>query len=684
MRGLVAILSRLWPWRVGLAAALVVAMGMALAAVVLRERSLEPLILRAMDRAPRIAAGLSLAHERLTLSALEARANATPPSRLASDLATFLAAIASLEEEDQRALFADVPRFADLLDRLRGFRAETEALEVALREGEGGPPPALLATLALELAQLRDPLSDLIDSAIARQRLEIVRRTREVRQADRVVIATSTLAVLLGGLLLLVLMAGRGADRVADASSSAAQPPLAGVDPQLVAQAGRDLAASLHRTIGRLGLLVGADGAAAEPLRASQESAETALATAELLADAALLLAGQRAPQHTPFEPERVLRQALDEPGAPQVSVQTEVGMPRLWRGDPARFVALARALLNSAASAGPVPPRVLLAAEADGLVVTIGEGNDAPWEPIDPAASASGFAAAALMVHALGGRLLRLRPTAGRAEQLRLHLPFTPLAGEEAVSPEGGGLRVLAVDDVAVNRQLLVTLLERHGHRCETAADAEAALARLSAGGIDVVLLDVRMPGIDGVTAARLIRSLPPPVGSVPIVAVTAQCAAEERDALRAAGVVEVIEKPISSAELLLALSRAVGSEVPPARPAEPAIDRAALALLRSTLSDQSYDQLITEALMVAETVLAEAEAAEALSDRARLDAALDRLCSAFEPFGAARLAGVVAGLRRGEADLLDLRRTVEETTQALARGNVLPAAADPIPART
>lgn len=676
MRGLATLLSRLWPWRVVLAAALVGLVAVALAATFVRERSLEPLILRAMDRAPRIAAGLSLAHERLTLSALEARADAAPPSRLAADLAAFHAAIASLEEENQRALFADVPRFAELLDRLRAFRAETAALEVALRQGEGGPPPALLATLALDLAQLRHPLSDLVDSAIARQRLEIVRRTREVRQADRVVIAASTLAGLLGGLLLLVLMAGPGTGRAADASPSAGQASVPGIEPLLVAQAGRDLAASLHRTVGRLGLLVGADGAAAAPLRASRESAETALATAELLADAALLLAGQRAPQRTAFEPECTLRQALDAPGAPQVPVQTEEGMPRLWHGDPARFVALVQALLCDAASAGPVPPRVLLAAEADGLVVTIGEGSEAPFEPVDPTASASGFAAAALMVRALGGRLLRVRPTAGRAEQIRLHLPFVPAAGEEAACNAGSGLRVLAVDDVAANRQLLVTLLERHGHRCETAADAEAALARLSAGGIDVVLLDVHMPGIDGVAAAQLIRSLPPPAGSVPIVAVTAQSAAEERDALRAAGVVEVIEKPISSAELLAALSRAVGSEVPPARPAEPVIDRAAIALLRSTLPDQSYDQLIAETLTVAESALGEAEAADAASDRARLDAALDRLCSAFEPFGAARLGAVAAGLRRGEQDLAELRRVVTETSRAISRLRFMPAA--------
>lgn len=674
MRGLAALLSRLWPWRVWFAAALVGLVAIALAAAFVRERSLEPLILRAMDRAPRVAAGLSLAHERLTISALEAQTTGAPAQPFAADLETFRGEIARLDDPDRRALFADLPRFAATLDRLRAFRAESEALAAVMRSADEPPPANVLAALVADLAQLREPLADLVDSAIALQRLEIVRRTREVREADRITVTALALAGLVGGMLILSLLA---AQQPASPMRPPSVPdgPTPGVDPLLVAQAGRDLAASLHRAIGRLGLLVGADGAAAEPLRASRESAETALATAELLADAALLLAGQRTPQRTSFEPERVLREALDAAGVPLVPVQRQEGTPRLWRGDPARFLALSRTLVSAAASAGPVPPRVLLAAEADGLVVTIGQGSETPFEPLDPAASASGFGAAALMVRALGGQLLRVRPTAGRVEQIRLHLPFVPVSGEEAVSPAGTGMRVLAVDDVAANRQLLVTLLERHGHRCETAADAEAALARLSAGGIDVVLLDVHMPGIDGVAAAQLIRSLPPPVGSVPIVAVTAQSAAEDRDALRAAGVVEVIEKPITSAELLLTLSRAVGSEVPPARRAEPMIDRAAVALLRSTLSDQSFDRLVNEALEVAETALTEAEAAEAASDRARLDAALDRLCSAFEPFGAARLAAVAAGLRRREQDLAQLRRVLTETSRAIGRLRFVPA---------
>ncbi len=682
MTGLAMLLSRLWPWRLGLAAGIVALIAIALAASFVRERSLEPLILRAMDRAPRIAAGLSLAHERVTLSALEALVDAAVRSRLVDDLATWHEAIASLERGEGRALFDDVPGFAATIDRLRAVRAKTEALEVALRLGEEGPALEELATLVARLAELRDLVSDLVDSAVARQRLEIVRHTRELRQADRVVIACSALSGLLGGLLLLALLAGSRSGR-AGASPAVTQPPAGGLDPVLVAQAGRDLVASLHRTLGGLGLLVGADGAATEPLQASRESAEAALISAELLAEVASLYSGQSVAQNVPFDPQRLLRQALGERGSPLVPVLMEEGMPRVWRGDPARLVALVRALLCAAGSAGPVPPRVLLAAEPDGLAVTIGEGGEAQFELLDFGEVVPGAGAAAVVVHALGGQLLRVRPTAGRAGQFKLLLPFQPEESKEVASPSSSGLRVLAVDDVPANRQLLAALLERHGHRCETAADAEAALARLAAGGIDVVLMDVHMPGIDGVAAARLIRSLPPPVGGVPIVAITAQSAAEEREALLAAGMADVIEKPISATELLAALSRAAGGEASAVRqPPAPEIDHVAIAVLRSTLSVEAFQRVVAEASAQAEAALAEAEAAAAAEDLGRLDTALGRLSAAFEPFGAARLAEVAASVRCGDQDMAALRSVVMETLRALGRRSA--PAATVLPART
>ncbi|MDW8445201.1 MAG: response regulator [Acetobacteraceae bacterium] len=523
-----------------------------------------------------------------------------------------------------------------------------------------------------DLAQLREPLADLVDSAIALQRLEIIRRTREVRGADRIALAALSIAGLAGACLVLLLLRAP----TAMGTAQPAGPPAPAVDPLLVAQAGSDVVAALHRTVGRLGLLVAADGATAEPLRSSRESAEAALAAAELMAEAAVLLAGRRSAQSMPFDAERVLRDALAEGAHAPALVQAAAGTPRLWRGDPLRFAALARALAAAAATPGTRSLSVLLARDPGGLAVTFGDGLQGPFELLDPGDTVPGLGAAALMVRALGGQLLRVRPAAGRAERLRLVLPFVPVAEADAGGTQGGrALRVLAVDDVPANRRLLAALLERHGHRCETAADAEAALARLSAGGIDVVLLDVHMPGIDGEAAARLIRSLPPPAGRVPIVAVTAQVAAEERAALLATGIVDVIEKPITSAELLSALSRAVGRPVGAASSAAPLTDRVAVSVLRSTLSAEDFARFVSDRLEMAAEALAQVEAAMAEQDRARAEAALDRLRAAFEPFGASRLAEVVAGFRRGEADLVDLRRTVEETSRALARGSPTPA---------
>jgi len=386
MRGLaVSLLSRLWPWRVGLGLVVLALVAISAIAQFYRDHSVELLILRAMDRAPRIAAGLSLAHERLTTSALEVQSAAAPPSHFARDLEAFHAAIAALEGSDQRGLFADLPRFAAVLERLRAFRSQTSGLWAV--GGEDGEllSPVGLSTLLGDLARLREPLDDLADGAIARQRLEIVRLTRELRQAERISVAASVLAVLLGGLLVLAFVATPPPVRPA-APLVPSEQSEHGLASLLVAQAGNDLASALHRTIGRLGLLVGMEGAAAEPLQAGRQSAEAALETVELLTDAALLAAGRRVLQRAPFDPERVLQDALRDAAGRCASVRREGGTPRLWLGDARRFAALARAVVRVCTTAEAAPPCVRLSAGEGGLVLTVGEGGEAPFESLDSA----------------------------------------------------------------------------------------------------------------------------------------------------------------------------------------------------------------------------------------------------------------------------------------------------------
>jgi signal transduction histidine kinase/DNA-binding NarL/FixJ family response regulator len=128
--------------------------------------------------------------------------------------------------------------------------------------------------------------------------------------------------------------------------------------------------------------------------------------------------------------------------------------------------------------------------------------------------------------------------------------------------------LRVLVVDDVAVNRELLEEMLARHGHKVLLAEDGAAALQLAARERPDVVLMDVQMPVMDGMEATRRIRQLPPPAGAVPILALTANVLAAERERYLACGMDLCLTKPVVWPDLFAALAEATSpSGIPIAR---------------------------------------------------------------------------------------------------------------------
>jgi CheY-like chemotaxis protein len=111
--------------------------------------------------------------------------------------------------------------------------------------------------------------------------------------------------------------------------------------------------------------------------------------------------------------------------------------------------------------------------------------------------------------------------------------------------------LQVLVVDDVAVNVKLLTTLLRAHGFTVECAETAEAALPLLATGKFGLLLLDLRLPGMDGLTLARTLRAQPAH-GDLMIVAVTANAMKTDQEAALAAGCDAFISKPINTRTLI------------------------------------------------------------------------------------------------------------------------------------
>jgi CheY-like chemotaxis protein len=118
-------------------------------------------------------------------------------------------------------------------------------------------------------------------------------------------------------------------------------------------------------------------------------------------------------------------------------------------------------------------------------------------------------------------------------------------------------GLRVLLAEDNPINALLARTLLTRAGCIVTGAQDGVEAVAVAATGAFDLILLDIRMPRLDGFEAAARIRAGGGPSSSSPIVALTADAGEEERAYAVKAGMADFITKPIDANRLLQVAAR-------------------------------------------------------------------------------------------------------------------------------
>ena len=122
---------------------------------------------------------------------------------------------------------------------------------------------------------------------------------------------------------------------------------------------------------------------------------------------------------------------------------------------------------------------------------------------------------------------------------------------------PASRGLRILLAEDLAMNRDLAVTMLTKAGHQIDAVVDGAAALAAVQERPYDIVLMDVQMPVMDGLEATRRIRALPAPAGSIPILALSAGVLAVEVERCLQSGMNAHLAKPLEKAKLLAAIDR-------------------------------------------------------------------------------------------------------------------------------
>ena len=133
--------------------------------------------------------------------------------------------------------------------------------------------------------------------------------------------------------------------------------------------------------------------------------------------------------------------------------------------------------------------------------------------------------------------------------------------APAEAARPVSGAPHVLVVDDNATNRMVAEALCEMFECTSETAEDGVEAVEAARSGRFDLILMDIKMPRMDGIAATRAIRDLEGAAGRAPIVALTANVDPEDARSYLAAGMCCVVEKPIKPDRLLQAINIALSA---------------------------------------------------------------------------------------------------------------------------
>jgi CheY-like chemotaxis protein len=109
------------------------------------------------------------------------------------------------------------------------------------------------------------------------------------------------------------------------------------------------------------------------------------------------------------------------------------------------------------------------------------------------------------------------------------------------------GPATILIVEDNEANRLLAGAVLEREGYRVEMAGNAEEALQKLANGSPDLILMDVQMPGMDGLTLTRRLKG-DARTADIPVVALTALAMMGDRERTLEAGCSGYISKPINT----------------------------------------------------------------------------------------------------------------------------------------
>lgn len=269
-------------------------------------------------------------------------------------------------------------------------------------------------------------------------------------------------------------------------------------------------------------------------------------------------------------------------------------------------------------------------------------------------------------IVERLGGSIgFTSQPGQGSCFWFEVPAPATRLpASRPRAEPSIERASILVVEDNAVNREVVFRILQSLGQDVTVAEDGPSGVEAVRQRPFDLILMDVQMPGMDGLEATKMIRNLPGDAARTKIIALTASASNDDREACINAGMDGFISKPITLAQVKDLLAESVASGAEPPEPARletiaetPAFDPARVAEMTDALGAADFAELVAYFMADAKDLIARLEKADASGDWEASSVILHTLRGAALNCGCARIGDLCARARAEKSTHMSAR---------------------------